>query len=170
MLNKNPFAPLLILILVSSLGILALFLYNLLSTNKTELTTVENPVQVYENANPDLNDIDQNISGFSATFEITTNGTKRNFNNAMYFNLSNDVYINSLEPNKVHVKKPGTTWTEFFNTLPFKITKECLTTGTGQTFCTSDTQTLKFILNGVETPNVLDFEIGEGDKLEIIFK
>lgn len=102
-----------------------------------------------------------------AAFAIFTNGQFRIFTAPMYHRLSPDVYIESSNPNIIHVQKTGVTWDDFFKTLPFSLTKECLTTGTGQTFCTGGNQQLRFYLNGEEKPDALDQVVGDGDKLLI---
>jgi hypothetical protein len=51
-----------------------------------------------------------------------------------------------------------------------KLTKDCLTTGTGQVFCTGESGTLKFFINGAGDPNALEKEINEGDLLKVIFE
>ncbi|KKQ15020.1 MAG: hypothetical protein US28_C0025G0043 [Candidatus Daviesbacteria bacterium GW2011_GWA1_36_8] len=50
-----------------------------------------------------------------------------------------------------------------------KVTKECLYTGTGQTFCNTASQSLKFFLNGQLDQNALDKEIKEGDQFKVEF-
>ena len=105
----------------------------------------------------------------NASFTIVTNGISRNFSSKMYHNLSEEVYIEASNPSIVHVKTKGTTWDDFFKTLPMKLTKECLTTGTKETFCTGENGTLKFYLNNIEDKNLLDKEINEGDKTRIVF-
>lgn len=104
-----------------------------------------------------------------ASYAIFTNGLFRVFTDEMYHKLSPDVYIESSNPNIVYVKKTNITWDDFFSTLPFKLSKECLTTGTGQTFCTKGDQSLRFYLNGVENPNALDGLIQQGDQLLITY-
>lgn len=104
-----------------------------------------------------------------ASFAIFTNGTFRVFTASMYHNLSKDVFIQADNPNIVYVKKAELTWNDFFSTLPFKLTSDCLTTGTKETFCTGDRGTLKFYLNGKRNGNVLDHEIQNGDKLLVTF-
>ena len=110
-------------------------------------------------------------SEFTASFEIYTNGLKRDFSAEMYHNLSEDVYIQNPDPSVIYIKKSEITWNDFFETMPapFSLTTECLTTGTGQKFCNSQGKTLKFMLNSKETPNVLDLEIKEDDRLIIQF-
>lgn len=106
---------------------------------------------------------------FTATFTIVTRGLTRNFTASMYHNRSSDVYIEANDPSVVIVKKQGITWNDFFSTLPFKLTRDCLTTGTGETFCSGDGGTLKFYRNDVEDPNLLDREIAPGDRVLIDF-
>ena len=110
--------------------------------------------------------VDININ---AAFAIYTNGTFRIFTASMYHNLSADVFIESRNPNIVHVKRRGNTWGDFFKTLPMKLTRDCLTTGTGQTFCSSETQTLKFYINGQRVENFLDREINQNDQALITY-
>ena len=107
---------------------------------------------------------------FTARFEIYTNGTKRIFTAAMYHNQSPDVYIENSDPSTVYVKKENITWDDFFKTLPFSVTKDCLVTGTKQTFCSNSSEKLKFILDGVETANALELDINPNDFLEIRYE
>ncbi len=110
--------------------------------------------------------------GLSANFEIYTLGTKRIFTDSKYHNRSEDVYIKADDPSKIYVKGADVKWSDFFNSLPspMKVTKECLTTGTNQQFCSDTNQKLKFILNDIETPNVLDLKIQDNDKLIIRYE
>ena len=87
----------------------------------------------------------------------------------MYHNRSNDVFIQADNPNIVHIKKAGVTWGDFFKTLPFKLTKDCLTTGTKETFCTNKRGTLRFYLNGIKQDNALDQKIQKGDQLLVTY-
>ena len=106
---------------------------------------------------------------FTAGFEIYTLGAKRVFTDKKYHNQSTDVYISSFEPSTIYVKKDGIKWSDFFATLPMKLTKDCLTTGTGQVFCTNETRKLRFYVNGIEDPDALDSEIRDGDNLKVEF-
>lgn len=106
---------------------------------------------------------------FTANFEIYTLGTKRVFTSPMYHNLSKEVYISSENPNQVHVYGTGITWGDFFSTLPMKLTKDCLTTGTKQVFCANNSYKLKFSINGSEDPDALDKEILRNDILKVTY-
>lgn len=116
-------------------------------------------------------EIVENVS-YLATFEIYTNGTKRIFTESKYHNQSPDVFIDASNPATIQVKKAGVTWNDFFSTLPFTLTKECLITGTKQTFCSSKTdqsKQLRFFLNKIENPNALDLTIQPGDSLRVTY-
>ncbi|MBI5127325.1 redoxin domain-containing protein [Candidatus Roizmanbacteria bacterium] len=104
-----------------------------------------------------------------AAFAIFTNGTFRIFTAAMYHNLSPNAFITAGNPNIITITKPEITWQEFFSTLPFSLTSECLTTGTNETFCSNGDNELKFYLNGELLPTVLGQEIMNGDKLLVTF-
>jgi len=104
-----------------------------------------------------------------ASFTIITGSITRNFKSEKYHNQSADVYISASDPTIIHVKKEGITWNDFFQTLPMKLTKDCLITGDGETLCTGEEGTLKFYLEEVETPGLLNQEIKEGDKALIKF-
>ena len=104
-----------------------------------------------------------------ASFAIFTNGIFRVFSASMYHNLSENVYIQADNPNVIHVKKKGITWNDFFETLPFTLTKDCLTTGTKETFCTGANSSLRFYLNGDQDQNALDKEVSAEDQLLVTF-
>jgi len=111
----------------------------------------------------------QEETNMNASFEIYTNGTRRIFTNPMYHNLSPDVYIEAPNPNIINVKKANTTWGDFFKTLPFTLTKDCLVTGTNQTFCTNNAQILKFYINSKQDALALEKKINAGDKLLVSY-
>lgn len=147
---------LIILVLVFS------FVYFSGSQKMTALPVMNTEKQMDEALNHSVN--------ITATFEIYTNGTPRTFSAAMYHNLSDEVYIEAINLNLVHIKKQGITWDDFFKTLPFSLDENCLTTGTGQTFCTNQTKALKFYLNSELNQNALDRVINENDELIIRYE
>lgn len=104
-----------------------------------------------------------------ARFAIYTNGTKRIFTDPKYHNQSEIVFIPTEAPNTIVVKRKGVTWGDFFKTLPMKVEQECLTTGTGQEFCTDTKQSLKFYVNGESVPNALNRTIEDTDTLIITY-
>lgn len=106
---------------------------------------------------------------YSAEFHVYTNGVERDFNAAMYHNLSENVYLDSEDSTKVVVITKDITWRKFFETLPFSVGEECLITGLGEEFCSNDELELKFYLNGGSSENVLDELIRRDDVLLISY-
>lgn len=159
-MGKNVIGILIIIII----GGLVFFL-----TKPKKTPLVESPTPTQSTAlNPTT--VSQEVPvDYKASFAIFTHNTFRVFTAPMYHNLSNDVFIQASNPNIIYVKKNNLTWNDFFKTFPFKLTKECLTTGTGQTFCTGLGGTLKFYLNGVREDNLLDRTINAGDQALISF-
>ncbi len=111
-----------------------------------------------------------NFQPFTAEFKIITDGLTRDFSNSRYHNKSADIFIEKDNPNLVHVQKENITWGDFFSTLPMKVTDYCLTTGTGQMFCSGETGKLRFYLNEIETPKALEMRISSGDSLIIEYE
>ncbi|MCR4324338.1 MAG: hypothetical protein NUV69_01475 [Candidatus Curtissbacteria bacterium] len=126
---------------------------------KLPLTTTSSPTPTTTQVNADT----------KASFLIFTEGTEREFTTKKYHNVSPDVYIEASNPNHVVVKKPNTTWGEFFATLPMYVDYGCLVTGTGQNFCESTTKSLKFYVNEEKVDNFLQREIRNGDNALISF-
>lgn len=118
---------------------------------------------------PEQKETAQEQTSSTASFAIFTNGTFRVFTAAMYHNLSPDAYIEADNPNIIKIKRAGITWNDFFSTLPFKLTHDCLVTGTKETFCSNNDTTLKFYLNGEKKAQILGEVIRDGDKLLITY-
>lgn len=157
-MNKFILISLLALVLMAAIGGYLLSNNNNSEPTKTEtMTSTTVPSKIAE------------PTDFTASFEIYTLGTKRIFTQAMYHKQSPDVFIQNTDPSIVYIKKKGITWADFFATLPFSLTKDCLTTGTKQTFCTNEQQKLRFILNNKEIPDALDLEIQSQDHLRVIY-
>ncbi len=108
-------------------------------------------------------------TNITASFTIKTGNITRSFKAEKYHNRSEDVYIEAKDPSLVHVKSAGITWDDFFKTLPMQLTKDCLTTGDGETYCSGKDGTLKFYVNDIEDPNLLEKPINQNDKALIIF-
>lgn len=106
---------------------------------------------------------------YHASFLVFTDGIRRVFTAPMYHNLSEDVYIEAANSAVVHVTKRGITWRDFFATLPFSLTKECLVTGDGERLCNSSGKQLKFYLNGELAPDLLEKVINPQDLAVIIY-
>ncbi len=101
---------------------------------------------------------------YQAKFAVYTFGTFRIFSLPRYHNVSPDVYITADKPNTIQVKKRGTTWGDFFNSLPMGLTNECLITGTKDTLCSGTNGSLRFFVNDKEVSDFVNKEIKNGDK------
>lgn len=153
---KNIFIVTILLLVISFAGF-ALF------NNRSQ--TKDIPL---ENLTPSPTPTDERVD-IRASFTIITGNITRSFKAEKYHNQSPDVYIEASDPTIVHVKKAGITWNDFFKTLPMKLTKMCLTTGDGETFCDGKEGVLKFNLNNIEDKDALDKEINTDDNLLVTF-
>ena len=125
------------------------------SYSAQSLTTTPSPT------NTDIN--------ITASFAIITDKITRSFRAEKYHNQSPDVFITNADPTIVMVKKAGITWTNFFETLPMELTKECLITGDGEKLCDPENGSLKFYLNDKEDSDALNQEVKQGDSLLVKF-
>lgn len=139
--------------------ILAISAFTILNKPQSPQTVETTPTPIMQDEKVDI----------KASFTIITDNITRSFKSEKYHNLSPDAYIEAPDPTIVHVKKSGITWDDFFKTLPMKVTRECLTTGDGETFCDGKDGSLKFYLNDIEDEDLLNKEIKEGDKALIKF-
>ena len=149
------------ILFVVIIGILATGIFVLFNQLKPKQSVSIQPSVVISPAN--------RVVDYKAAFAIFTNGTFRVFTAAMYHDQSEDVFIQADNPNIIQVKKSNITWDDFFRTLPFKLTKDCLITGTGETFCSNNISRLGFYLNRKEDPNALDKVISKGDRLLVTY-
>lgn len=161
-MNKIRYGILLIVAILASI-----LLLNTLQRQKNNETHIDNLAskQTTESNASKKND----TLPYTATFAIYTNNTFRIFTNAMYHNRSDNVYITADNPNTITVTSDTITWEDFFTTLPFSLSHECLTTGTGETFCSSPSEKLTFVLNGEVTDNILTRPIYRNDRLLVSF-
>lgn len=106
---------------------------------------------------------------FTAKFAIFTNNTFRIFTDSKYHNQSAAVYITNDNPNYISITNNEITWGDFFETLPMKVEKDCLTTGTNQKFCSNETYKLQFFINGERSETALNEVIKHNDQLLITY-
>lgn len=108
---------------------------------------------------------------YNATFQIVIDGETRTFTDPRYHNKSADVYITPEGSRQVQitVAQPNITWGILFATLPMSVTKDCIVTGTQQTFCSNASKQLRFYINGVESPDALITVIEPSSQLKIVY-
>lgn len=147
-------------------GLLVIIGFSLLLLLPTKSPTTDQSASILETTTPTA---DVSFSPFTARFLIFTNGTRRNFDNAMYHGLSETVYLTASDSTLIYVEQPGITWGDFFATLPFEINGECLVTGTGQEFCQEGRNQLRFYINGEISNNIFDRPINPNDRLLVTY-
>ena len=113
-MNKKVVLPVLIIISLIIVGIVGWQLYSNQNIPDRQATIIANTPIPTES--PEQSD-------FTASFEIYTNGTKRIFTDVKYHNQSQNVFIQNSDPSTIYVKTAGTTWADFFETLPFSLSK-----------------------------------------------
>ena len=109
-----------------------------------------------------------------ADFALYIRGERYDFNQERFVSdeedqLSENVHIHGTRDSVVHVHREGTTWREFFDSLGFELTDQCLTTPEGEQLCNSDTERLSFVLNGVRLDGLAFQDITDIDRALISF-
>ncbi len=97
----------------------------------------------------------------------------RTFNQERFFSTTDEELSENVHLHEpflvVHVHREGTTWREFFHSLGFELTDQCLTTPEGDTYCTTETKRLSFIVNGVRGDGLAFQDITDIDRALISF-
>ena len=83
--------------------------------------------------------------------------------------LSENVHLHGARVSVVHVHREGTTWREFFDSLGFELTDQCLTTPEGEQFCDSEAERLSFVLNGVKLDALAFQDVTDIDRALLSF-
>ena len=109
-----------------------------------------------------------------ADFALYIRGERYDFNQERFVSdeedeLSENVHIHGERVSVVHVHREGTTWREFFDSLGFELTDQCLTTPEGEQFCNSEAEGLSFVLNGVKLDAMAFQDITNIDRALISF-
>ncbi len=108
-----------------------------------------------------------------ADFALYIRGERYDFNQERFISSTEDELSENVHIHEsylvVHVHREGTTWREFFDSLGFELTDQCLTTPEGEQFCTSGTERLSFILNGVRLDGLAFQDITNIDRALISF-
>ncbi len=109
-----------------------------------------------------------------ADFALYIRGERYDFKQERFISdtedeLSENVHIHEPFHAIVHVHREGTTWREFFDSLGFELTDQCLTTPEGEQLCNSDAERLSFVLNGVRLDGLAFQDITNIDRALISF-
>lgn len=111
-----------------------------------------------------------------ADFALVIRGEKFDFNQPQFLSageedehISPNVHIHAPRVNVVHAHTTHTTWDEFFKSLGFELSDTSLTMPDGTEYANSDTETLKFVVNGVAIDEVQFLEISDLDRVLISY-
>ena len=80
---------------------------------------------------------------------------------------SKKVHLHDLRGDVVHVHYSGVTWSDFFDSLGFRLTKDCLDLGKEGKYCNTDQKKLRFFINDKEIENLASVEIQDLDRVLI---
>jgi len=108
-----------------------------------------------------------------ADFALYIRGVRYDFDQERFFSSAEDELSENVHIHEpflvVHVHREGSTWREFFYSLGFELTDQCLTTPEGEQLCNSDEERLSFILNGVKVDALAFEDITNIDRALISF-
>lgn len=109
-----------------------------------------------------------------ADLKIYLNGKALDLSAAKYQStddkpLDPDLHLHDNNGTVVHKHKTGKTMTDFFKSLKMDLTDTCLTLDTGTKYCTSTTNSLKFMVNGVAKTNFPAYEFADLDRILISY-
>jgi len=104
-----------------------------------------------------------------ADYKVFLEGNEFDFAKREYMVKEQYVHIENMVGDEIHAHATGVTMGEFFRTLGWKFTSECIKTDAGKEYCNEGENTLKFYVNS--EPNELygDYLIGDKDKILISY-
>ena len=109
-----------------------------------------------------------------ANFAVFINGEPYDFDDPrMVVEDSDDprhnVHIHEPRYTVIHIHREQSTWDEFFKALEWRLTDTCLTIIDGEEYCTSETASLKFVINGVRVDSIRFQDITDIDRVLISY-
>ncbi len=104
-----------------------------------------------------------------ADFKVYIDGHAIDFAKRDYMVKAPYVHIEGMNGDVIHVHATGVTIGEFFRTLGMKFGAQCFTLNKKQKYCTGDSKTLKFYVNGEPNDLYDDYLIGDQDKILISY-
>lgn len=109
-----------------------------------------------------------------ADFALFIRGEQFDFNQPGFVSKEgeeHDPWVHIHEPRYtvVHVHREQTTWDEFFTSIGFKLTDSSITLPSGETYKNSDSEQLKFFVNGIRIDALQFHEIHDLSQVLITF-
>lgn len=148
-------------------------------------------VIVYKDISPTdtktLNDVLQNVTGLSAStntanwgeygsvhwhanFSVSIHGDRVNFSKERYMVRSQYVHLEGGDGTTIHKHATGVTLADFFDTVGWKLTNDCLSAANGTTYCTGDGGRLRILVDGNEVDNPDEYEIQNNDTIRVVYE
>ncbi len=79
------------------------------------------------------------------------------------------IHFEGRDGSTIHKHATGVTLGYLFDTLSIDLDDQCYVFPDGKSFCTQEDYTLNFFINGVQVPDIRDYEVMEGDKILISY-
>ncbi len=79
------------------------------------------------------------------------------------------IHLHDNNDEVIHRHDPGVTLGDFFGSLGFTLTDECITTDTEDAFCSTDDEQLLFFVNGKPLENPASYVNKEEDRILVYF-
>ena len=104
-------------------------------------------------------------------FIVFLDGEKYDFTDDKYQSLPGHepkhkhIHLHDNEDDVIHRHDHGITLADFFDSLGFTLTDECITTDTEKMFCSDDTNQLMLFINGASTSTIASYVNQEEDRL-----
>jgi hypothetical protein len=81
--------------------------------------------------------------------------------------LHDDIHFHDGNDKVVHRHAEGITLVEFMASLGFTLTQDCLTTDTGEEYCTGENQVVRYYVNNTPLASIAEYVNQENDKILI---
>jgi len=79
------------------------------------------------------------------------------------------IHFEGQNGDTIHRHATGVTLEYLFDSLSIKVTDECYIFPDGRQFCTDDTYSLKFFINGNQVPGISDYIVRDDDRILISY-
>jgi len=94
-----------------------------------------------------------------ADFSVTIDGERVDFDERKYMVQSQYVHLEGGDGTMIHKHATGVTLADFFGSIGWELTTECLRTDTGEEYCTGNGGKLRIVVNGEEIDDPSEYDI-----------
>jgi hypothetical protein len=104
-----------------------------------------------------------------ADFAVFINGEQYNFNNSWFVERSPYIYIRAPYYSLLHMDATNVPLKIFFKSINWDISRDCIKLHTDEIYCTNETHTLKFYVNGERIEDISNYAFSDLDKVLISY-